>query len=78
MKALEKIIKDATPVTIELSSPYKGLTSIYGNILSISTENHSLLVYVSDFKVVEHFQLTKIESIVAGKHTFSFIFIKDS
>ncbi len=76
MEFLESIIKNATPVTIELKITYKGLTSLYGKILDYNQEKYSLLFYSADFHVVEHFCLKDIDHIAVGNQIITFIFVK--
>jgi hypothetical protein len=77
MNILRNAKANSTSVTLELKSPYRGLRSLFGKILNIDEEKHSLLFYVTDFHAVEHFQLKDIDHIVVGNQLISFIFLKD-
>jgi hypothetical protein len=77
LNVLKKAKENSTSVTLELKSPYRGLHSLFGKVLNIDEEKHSLLFYVTDFHAVEHFQLKDIDHIVVGNQLLSFIFIKD-
>lgn len=77
MNPLKKLKENSTSVSLELKIPYRGLTSVYGTILDIDEEKHSLLFYTVDFHVVEHFNLKDIDHIAAGNQILSFIFVKD-
>lgn len=77
MKILKNAKETSSAVTLELKSPYRGLHSLFGKILDIDEEKHSLLFYVTDFHAVEHFNLKDIDHITVGNQILSFIFVKD-